>query len=278
METLQLVQMLYHQEIGIRQQAALIVGMVEETSALVALEQRVREETDANVKKTIMWAGNRVLQAEQRGYSTIDSIFDYFHINRELASGIDPEEAELLRHESMIQSSAHRGGILGDIRLGSMMTADSIQTGHLGKRSENKKALLRQLPSEPSDIDISVRVNRLMDSSDMKRQKNAAIELRDINNPQALPYLGLVFYRKENLSINDYIEHTGKVLYWNANYAAMDKNGRLKLEIAKRRREGRYSKSSNSTPQSDKHQTQTPKVSVTDILNQGQQRRKKDRH
>ena len=48
-----------------------------------------------------MWAGNRVQHAEQRGFSTIDAIFDYFQINRELSSGIDPEEAELLRHQAM---------------------------------------------------------------------------------------------------------------------------------------------------------------------------------
>ncbi len=277
METLQLIQMLYHQDAGIRRQAALVVGMVEETSALMALEQRVREESDSNIKKIIMWAGNRVQHAEQRGFSTIDAIFDYFQINRELSSGIDPEEAELLRHQAMNQSNGTSGGILGDIRLGSMMTADSIKTGNLGKRDSDKRSLLRLLPTEPSDIDISVRIKRLMDGSDMKRQKNAAIELRDINNPQALPYLALVFYRKENLEINDYIEHTGKVLYWNINYAAIEKNGRLKLEIAKRRREGMYPQSTVSPKPFDNTEAKIQPETVTNILNQAQKRRKNRR-
>lgn len=278
METLQLIQMLYHPDAGIRRQAALVVGMVEETSALVALEQRVREESDSNVKKVIMWAGNRVQHAEQRGFSTIDAIFDYFQINRELSSGIDPEEAELLRHQALILQNSASNGILGDIRLGSMMTVDSIKTGHLGKRDSDKKSLLRLLPTEPTDIDISVRIKRLMDGSDMKRQKNAAIELRDINNPQALPYLALVYYRKENLEINDYIEHTGKVLYWNINYAALDHNGRLNMEIAKRRREGMYPQSTASKKPSISSESTIQPETVTDILNQAQKRRKNRKH
>lgn len=232
METLQLIQMLYHSEVGIRRQAALIVGLVEETSALVALEQRVREEPDSNIKKVVMWAGNRVQRAHQRGYSTIDAIFEHFQINRELASGIDPAEAERLRHMPKFQSHSQSDDSVDD----------NLLTEYSSKDLLHMKSLLRLMPREPSNIDISVRITRLMDGSDMQRQKNTAIELREINNPQALPYLALVFYRKENLDINDYIEHTGKILYWNVNYAVLDKNGWLDLEIAKRRREGNYPK------------------------------------
>jgi hypothetical protein len=225
METLQLIQMLYHQESGIRRQAALVVGMVEETAALGALEQRLREEPDSNIKTVIMWAGNRVQQATRRKFSTIEAIFDHFQINHKLAPGIDVEEADFL-------------------------------------------------PIQPTDTDISIKIKHLLNSSDMKRQKYTALELRDINNPQALPYLALAFYRNENLEMNALIEQAGKALYWSINYAAMANNGRLKLEIEKRRREGMYP-TRISSPQASANPNKVQQESVPNILSHALQLRQK---
>lgn len=274
METLQLIQKLYHAETGMRRQAVLTVGMVQETSALGALEQRVREEPDDGIRAMIQWAGKRVRQAQIDGFTTMDAIFEHFKINRELASGIDPEEAELLRHQSYSGTQGNQGGMLSDIRLGSMLTADNIKTGRLGQRMTDKKSLLRLQPVHPTDTNISQKIKRLMDGSDAKRQKNAAIELRDINNPDALPYLALVFYRNENPEINDLIEQAGKTLYWMVNYATMDKNGRIKLEVAKRRREGNYAEPIETASHPV---TPAQNNSVTDILNQAQRNRKRRR-
>lgn len=270
METLDLIQKLYHAEPGIRRQAALVIGMVEETAALAALEQRSREEPDPNIKQVVIWAGKRVQYANQQNFSTIDAIFDHYQIDRELNSGIDPEEAELLRHQVHIQPETRHNSALNNIRLGSTLTADQIKTGRLGQRSADKIAMLRIPPIQPTDTNIKLKIKQLMDGAAPQRQKNAAIALREINNPAALPYLALVYYRNENPDLQTLIERSGKILYWSVNYAAMDRNGRLKLEIINRVRKGMYAAKSLA-PQP----VQQP--SVTDILNQAQERRKRNR-
>lgn len=273
METLELIQKLYNPELGIRRQATLIVGMVQETAALAALEQRLREESDFNIKKVVMWAGKRVQHAQKNNFSTIDAIFEQFGIDRELASGIDPEEIELLRHQAYSNSGESHAGMFGDIRLGSTMTADQIKTGRLGARSADKKAMLRLPPMQPTNTDIGLKIKQLMNGDNPKRQKNAAIALREINNPAALPYLALVFHRNENPDIQDIIERSGKLLYWNINYAAMEHNGRLKLEIAKRLRDAGYI-APPPKPEQPKHQVLGKEHGVTDILNQAQKRKR----
>lgn len=273
METLELIQKLYNPESGIRRQAALIVGMVQETAALAALEQRLREESDSNIKQVVMWAGKRVQHAQKNNFSTIDAIFEQFGIDRELASGIDPEEIELLRHQSYSNSGESHAGVFGDIRLGSTMTADQIKTGRLGARSADKKAMLRLPSMQPTNTDVSLKIKQVMNGDNPKRQKNAAIALREINNPEALPYLALMFHRNENPDIQDIIERSGKLLYWNINYAAMERNGRLKLEIAKRLRDAGYIVPP-PPPEQPKHKVLDNGTGVTDILNQAQKRKR----
>ncbi len=274
MESLQLIQQLYNNEPGIRRQAALVIGTVKETGALMALQQRVREEPDDNVKRVIMWAGKRVQQAETHGFSTIDAIFDYFKIDREIQSGIDPEEAELLRHQTNVAGSIQSGGVFSDIKLGSTMTADSIKTGRLGQRRIDKKSQLRLPTVKPSDTNIQVKIKQLMNSEDARRQKNAALALREMNNPDALPYLALVYYRNENPQLQETIEKSTKALYWSVNYYHMEQNGRLNLEIAKRRRDiGHHQK---PVQHEQKPMTEpTKQVSVTDILSQAQAKKRK---
>lgn len=274
METLKIIQQLYHSEPGLRRQAALVIGTVEETAALAALEQRAREETDDNVKRVVMWAGKRVLQAEKTGYSTIDAIFDYFKIDREIKSGIDPEEAELLRHQTDVADGVHSGGIFSDIKLGSTLTADALQTGHLGQRGMDKKSQLRLPTVKPADTNIQLKVKQLMNSDDPRRQKNAALALREMNNPDALPYLALVFYRNENSELQEVFERSTKALYWNIKYYSMEQSGLLNLEIVKRRREGGYfPRQPEFEPKPATESTR--QVSVTDILSQAQAKKRK---
>lgn len=276
METLQLIQQLYHRESGIRRQTALVIGAVEEVTAFVALQQRAREETDDNIRRVVMWAGKRVQHADKRGYSTIDAIFDYFKIDREIQSGIDPEEAELLRHQSNVVTGTPSGGIFSDIKLGSTLTADDIKTGRLGQRMADKKSLLRLPPIQPTDTNIQQKIKQLLNSADPYRQKNAALALREINNPDALPYLALVYYRNENPELQTTIEKATKALYWNLNYYAMSQRGLLNMEIAKRRREGGYNQprlTADPKPATEP----TKQVSVTDILSQAQAKKRKNR-
>lgn len=277
METLQLIQGLYNNDTGVRHQSALVIGMVQETSAIGALEQRYREEPDATIKDIVLWAGRRAQQGQRQGFSTIDAIFKHFQINRELASGIDPEEADALRHQVSITDTHSTGGALGGIRLGSMMTAEHLKTGNLaGERRLDPKAVLRLPPVKITDTDISLKIKRLMDSSNPRRQKLAALELGDINNPKALPYLARLMYQNQNAepALMEVVERIGKQLYWNFNYATMEKNGRLNIEIAKRRRDGQFPAPSAQVPVA---QTESVALDVNAILDQAQKNRKKRR-
>lgn len=270
METLKLIMSLYDNDPKIRNQSALIVGMVNETAALGALEQRYREETDTDVKQSLQWAGRRVEQANKARYTTIDAIFEHFQINRELTSGIDPDEADALRHSNSTTESG-----FSHIKMGSMLGADQLQTGHLdGERRQNKQTFLRLRPIVTSEIDISVKIKRLMDMSDPKRQKNAALELKDINNPAALPHLSWIVCHHENKEVCALAEKAGKHIYWNVNYAIMEHNGRLKLEMDKRRAHQIMSQPMSAmavTPASNPDD-------LASILNQAQKNRKHRKH
>lgn len=299
MQALDLIKYLYHPDAKTRYQCVLVAGMVEETTALGALQQRANEEPEEHIKKAIWWAGQRAQAAHKKGFSTINAIFDHFHINRELASGISPEEAEVMRKMQQQFDSEMRkmqqksndnrgkmalGSALGGAMVGGIGVGASQAMGYLGSTSMNMgdrpqadQPALRIPPTQVSDTDISQHIKRLMKDPDPDKQRKTALALGDINNPSALPYLALTVYQHPDESVKTAAETAGKRIYWNFNYIAMTEDGRLDQEISIRREEfqGGFRPATQSKP---KPTQQTPQEDISAILDRAQKNKRKNRN
>jgi len=250
-----LIKHLHNPDSKIRYKCILVVGMVEETDALGTLQKRVNIESETHIKKAVQWAIHRVETAKNNGQSTLNTIFDYFHINQELASGVPPEEAEMVRkmqqqldsqlrdmqkksdnQRGMMTIGAGLGGaLIGNVSAGTSQASIPLSTPSGSSKSE--KPALRIPPTQTSNADISQLIKRLINDSDEEKQRKSALALGDINNPTALPYLALTAYQHPDSGVKVAAEKSGKRIYWNFNYIAMEQDGRLEQEIAKRREE-----------------------------------------
>ncbi len=236
-----------------------VLGMVEETRALTVLGERYKVETDATVKQAIQWAGKKIHQASQSGYSTINEVFRFFGIDREIANLVDPREAELLRRmqtsmdNAMIKSqqdAASRrittatamgigatliaGPLTGGLVMGSAMSggidASSSNMGPLREALSNK----RTPPPVPADVNITIWAKRLLEDPNRENRKNAAIELANFNNPLALPHLATALINDMDPVVREAAERYGKVLYWKMIYWEMEQDGTLEQEFKAR--------------------------------------------
>src|SRR5690606_6864305 len=86
-----------HADAAVRLDVARVLGMLDETRALEPLRRRYEIEPDANVRAVIAWAGRRVYEAQQPGYYTLNALYRYFNVDRELARVQDAAEQALLR-------------------------------------------------------------------------------------------------------------------------------------------------------------------------------------
>ena len=296
MQAQDLIKHLYHQDSKIRYKCILIVGMVEETLALDTLHQRMMNEPEAHIKKAIRWAGQRLESAKTNGQSTINTIFDYYKINHELASSVSPEEAELMRkmqqqldaqlrqmqkdsndqRGKLALGSALGGALIGGVGVGASQASSILNTSsmQMDKNSQSEQPALRIPPTQISDADISQLVKRLINETDSEKQRKSALSLGDINNPAALPYLALTVYQHPDADVRTAAETAGKRIYWNYNYLTMEQDGRLDAEIAKRRQE--FDAGLRQKPQEKSKAVQaTPQDDLSAILDRAQKKRKR---
>lgn len=165
MQTVDLIKHLYHQNAKVRYKTMLVIGMVEETTAVGAVYQRSREEPEVYIKKAIAWAIQRIDVAKGNGFSTIDAIFDYFHINREIESGVSPEEVEVMRKmqqqfDSQLRdmerkSNNQRGGLALGVAL------DGTLVGGIGVGASQASSVL-------NSASLSMGDGKWSDSSDLR--------------------------------------------------------------------------------------------------------------
>lgn len=238
-----------------------VLGMVEETRALGVLGERYKVETDATVKQAIQWAGKKIHQASQSGYSTINEIFRFFGIDREIANLVDPREEELMRRmqtsmdNAMIKSqqdTASRrmttaaalgvgaaliaGPLTGGMLMGSAMSgaASDIASSNMGGPRREELSNKRTPPPIPADVNITIWVKRLLEDPNRENRKNAAIELANFNNPLALPHLATALLNDMDPVVREAAERYGKVLYWKMIYWEMEQDGTLEQEFKAR--------------------------------------------
>lgn len=235
-----------------RQEAALILGTLDEADALEAIGAQYRVESDAKVKATLAWAGKRLHAARQAGYKTIDAIFQHFRINDEIhPAQADAEQQEAmhriqyqmemdaLRHR---QSSANKqvinrmaGGMmfgLPGLLLSGMNSPSALEVRSLNQVNQTPR---RTPPTRPADTDITMLLRRLSYETEWEKRARAASDLAVmINNPQAIPHLARAFTQDRSEQVREAAQSAAKLLYWNHTYWHMNEDGSLAAEIARR--------------------------------------------
>ncbi len=253
-----LLEGLSHPEAAVRLDVVRVIGMVEETQALDRLRALYPAEKDDTVRRAMAWAGQRLHQARQMGYLTVDALCSHFAVDRAVEDMPDVTEAELMerfqqqldrdllalkermaRHKAgMAVAMGVGGALLGGASLGMMAMFGALQPGaDVASSSLGTRGPARRAPAtKPSDMPIDVWVRRLRTAIAPKERAQAALELAQLNNPRALPHLAAACIGDEAPEVRQTAERCGKVLYWSVLYWEMEQNGTLAQEMERRAR------------------------------------------
>jgi HEAT repeat protein len=245
-------------EAAVRLDVARVLGMLDETRALEKLRERYHMETDTAVKEAIAWAGRRLYQAQQAGYSTVDELFRYFGIDREIENMPDATEAEMMkklqdnldrdllslqqraakRKAGMAAAAAIGGMMMGGGAMGMMALTGAMQPGaETASSSMDGRPQIgtKRAPAvSPSNASIDIWAKRLRDAPMPEAREQAALELAQLNNPKALPFLAAAFVSDSAPKVRQAAQRHGKVLYWSVVYWEMEQDGSLAEEMARR--------------------------------------------
>ena len=249
---------LSHAQPAVRLDVARVLGMLDETRALDALRQRYHVEPDPAVRAVIVWAGKRLHEAQQAGYDTLNALYRYFNVDRELARLADAAETEMLRQleqgldtdlRTQLEQAGKRrmgftlaagiggtmlAGPLGGLAAARMAMGPGPDVASSGFDPRPQLGTQRTPATRPTSDDISVWVKRLRESLAPAAREQAALELSQINNPAALPHLAAAFALDPADKVRDAAQRAGKILYWSALYWAMEQNGSLAAELERR--------------------------------------------
>ena len=255
-----LINALKHPDAKYRLQAVQVIHMVEETAAVLELIDRYRQETDPVVKEALLAAGRHVRERKEAGYDTLDAIFEYFKINEELKSMDSEDEARLIKeiqeraHLDMIkerrdntgkQMLTNAGALLGGALLGGVSGATLVASTILNSSSSDvlssnitaaHERKERTPPTALCDTDCRVQVRRLIEDPAAARRRGAAIDLGNLNNPAALPFLALAFLKEADADVRRTAQRAGKQIYWNGIYSEISRSGILEKEMARRKK------------------------------------------
>lgn len=255
-----LIQQLAFLEPEKRLAAARIIGLTDEVDAYPALYRAVKTEADPAVKKAMAWAGKRLQAAQAAEYTTIDAIWEYFHIDRDVYPpdddrdepflGLNSHQAEMVTAQVQYESALRKtrqgmyalgGQMLGSIAAGVIAAASSsgvileglptVLEPSVGVNTDGRR---RAIPAEPTTTEIRAYVKRLLSEPDAEKRRKAALSLRDLNNPAALDPLALAFMRDPEPQVAQTAHLAGKLIYWNAVYWKLEKEGWIAEEIAHR--------------------------------------------
>lgn len=291
-----------------------VLGMLDETSALDALRARYPDEPDPVVRNAISWAGKRLFQAQQAGYSTIDELCRHFGVDREIEHMPDAAEQALMqkmqnsldrdlldmkgragrRRVGMAIAAGLGGSLVGGTAVGMSAMAGALMPGAgvaSGAGDRPQIGTSRTPATAPTDADIDVWLRRLREGASPEMREQAAIQLAELNNPKALPHLAAAFVGDTSPKVRQAAQRFGKILYWSTVYWEMEQDGSMAEEMERRAAAiGKEIKVATSAPPDgspaapdDAAQAappSAPDVDVSDILRkakQGRARRKSKR-
>ncbi len=274
MITQELFQQIASADRQIREQTAYIIGTLDEVDALTLFAKQYKQETDDAVRKALVWAGKRLQTAKEAGYSTLEALIQHFHIDAEYSSPQDDPETqeklrkvqfELERQALKQQEEAAKGQAIKRIGMGTlfglpglMMTPPPtmLETDQIRVSAAQHSAIPRHrnMPTRPSDSDITMLVRRLAEEAQWEKRARAATDLAVlVNNPAALPALTRAFRQDRSPQVQEAAQRAAKIIYWNAVYWAMEQDGSMAAEIARRAAEaGRPAPVSGASSESTK--------------------------
>jgi HEAT repeat protein len=241
----------------LRARAARILGMLDEVDALDALTTQFKAETHPAVKAAIAWAGKRLQAAKHGGYTTLEAIIHYFHIDYEIETlrTDNADEAHILRQMQTRMDSdliRQQGERLGSFAKGvavnvalfgmqgaitSAMTVSPMADVLSSTLGEERLGIgkTRTPATRPSNTDIKALVRRMQSDPDAERRAKAALDLAVLaNNPEALPYLAQTHLEDPVPQVQEAALRAAKLIYWNSVYWEMEQDGRLAAEIQRR--------------------------------------------
>jgi hypothetical protein len=243
---------------AVRLDVVRVLGMLDETRALDALRRRYPAETDPAVRSAITWAGKRLYQAQQAGYSTINELFRYFNIDKEIENTPDEAEQELMDkmadglHRDLldIQERGYKkkiglavaaglaGGMVAGMSAGLTMMSGGLAAGadqvSSGMSGRPQIGMTRTPPTAPANTDITIWLRRLREGATPEQREQAAIQLCELNNPKALPHLAAAFVGDESPRVCQAAQRFGKILYWRTVYWEMEQDGTMAEEMVRR--------------------------------------------
>lgn len=289
-----LTSQLVHADPIIRLSAVRIVGLVEETTLLPSLRERYKNETEEAVRKGIDWAGKRLFAAQQRGYSTVDAIFERFNISKWMATFSSTDEEKLVRrmqHEVDMQRGVSPnitgqtaaiilGGAVGGLMGASMMAqqyATSNMMASYDRPDREAFTTQRDPTTRPTTMDISAWVRRLQIEADGRKRMELARELVGANNPAGLGALANAYFAEQEPGIREVLEKSTKMLYWQQVYYQMEHDGRLQQEIDKRLVEMGKLKSGESSAEAlgANEPAKQPSQDISEILRRAEAERER---
>jgi len=240
---------------AVRLDVVRVLGMLDEVLALEALRAHYQVETDPAVKQAVAWAGKRLYEAQQAGYSTLNEIFRHFNIDKEIENTPDEKEAELMKKMQQnfdadmarmkTNATTKQVGLAAVAGLGTSLVAGStaglgafgagLVSGPSSSLDPRPQLGLQRTPATaPSQADITIWARRLRESAVPGQREQAAIELAQLNNPAALPHLAAAFVNDSAPQVRQAAQRFGKVLYWSMVYWEMEQDGSLAQEMSKR--------------------------------------------
>lgn len=244
MDLEQLVANLNHPRATSRQVTARIIGMVDETRALTALQQRAEREEVSAVRLEMRQIAVGLNAIKRQGYHTVNEICEYFGVYYDLYEVAAKKEAERLKQvENAEGQQQEQTGALGDAALRAAGTAMASQLGsgvalevamgsppgaasNLPNVNEQIAKRKKRAPAQrPGTGEVRIWGKRLADSGNPQQREKIMQELNSINNPDALPYFAKVYFDDTDEWVRSQAKRYGKLLYWRALYWDMEQSG-----------------------------------------------------
>jgi hypothetical protein len=238
---------------AVRLDVARALGMLDETRALDKLRERFAAEPDPAVRSAIGWAGKRLFQAQQAGYSTLNEVCREFGVDKEIEHTPDVAELEMMdKLERTLQQDladikqrgtrtrlglAVAAGVVGGVGagMGALMMGMGPGAGSASAMDGRPQIGTTRAPATaPADTDITIWVRRLREGSTPEVREQAAIQLAELNNPRALPHLAAAFVDDPSPKVQQAAQRFGKLLYWRSIYWDMEQSGALAEEMVRR--------------------------------------------
>lgn len=239
-----------HPDPVLRTQALGVLGLVEDTRALAALQAAFPNETDPSVRQVMDWTGKRLAAATQRGYDIFQDLLTRFSVKAEIdayvQADMSDQEADLLRRIAIETGqsglSMGTGAALGRAFIGYQMggmagaammaMSDMVKSrSHSDDFDPTRGLTRRAVPIPPTNGDFRAALETLTTHRDPKLRQQALLEIGRVNNMSALPHMVRSFLRDPDAEVRESVERVAKGIYLGGLYSKLSSDGVIEREV-----------------------------------------------